>query len=73
MAKPILLIGMMGCGKSTLGQMLASGWAGRLLTWTGKLSGAKEGAFPISLPRRTTRGSENMKRRLSLTRFARTT
>lgn len=23
MVKPILLIGMMGCGKSTLGQMLA--------------------------------------------------
>lgn len=57
MCKPILLIGMMGCGKSTIGRLLAGRMGLPLIDLDEEIARAAASPSPKSLPRKGTRVS----------------
>lgn len=63
MCKPILLIGMMGCGKSTIGRLIAGRMGLPLIDLDEEIARAAGRSIPKSLPRKGTRVSACTKRR----------
>ncbi len=63
MRKPVLLIGMMGCGKSTVGRLLAERMRLTLIDLTRKSRARREKPSPKSLSKRVRRAFARAKRR----------